>query len=101
MNMAKKRVKRKKVGDRDAETGQFVSAEYAAAHPAETVAVTVEQPTAQEAQEAYVDAVIRQANLATGEWQLVCPVCDFAFEKNVDVKKECPDCGAKLKLRHG
>lgn len=58
--MSKKRKKHKKVGDRDASTGKFVSAEYAAEHPAETVAVTVEVPTAQEAQEAYVDAVYRE-----------------------------------------
>ena len=56
----KPRTKRKKVGDRSAETGQFVSAEYAVKNPAETVAVTIELPTAQEAQEAYVDAIYRE-----------------------------------------
>ena len=56
----KPRTKRKIVGYRDATTGEFVTEEYAAEHPAETVAVTVELPTAQEAQEAYVDAVYRE-----------------------------------------
>lgn len=38
----KPRKKRVRVGDRDAETGQFVTAEYAEENPATTVAVTKE-----------------------------------------------------------
>lgn len=58
--MKTKRKTRKKVGDRDAASGRFVSIEYAEANPETTVAVTVEEPTAQEAAEAYVNAIYRE-----------------------------------------
>jgi hypothetical protein len=40
--VAKKRAKREKVGNRSAESGQYVTEEFAQQHPAETVAVTKE-----------------------------------------------------------
>jgi hypothetical protein len=62
MNKAKKRPKRKKVGNRSAKTGKFVDAKFAARHPDTTVAVTKEaEPTVQEASEELIDALAREA----------------------------------------